>query len=105
MRPSRCDQQHGAHLARRAAGNIDKGQQLIRRATLEALRNIVGNRKSRPLQLVAETGAETGWRMVDELINTVIERSGSLPDGKILEAAIRRHVDDGIFPPARVVGR
>jgi len=65
-------------------------------AALKALGNVVGDGERGTFELVAGRVTQPLRGAVDEIVNTVIESGGRLPDREILEALIGGHGGEGI---------
>src|SRR6185437_11431551 len=69
-----------------AAGNVEIHQQLGGSPALESLGDVIGNRKSGSLQLVADIPQRGEGAIVDQIEDRMAKSDRRLPYGEILEA-------------------
>ena len=92
--PARAEREHRAHLTGGAARDVEECEQLVGRAALEALGDVVGDGERGALQLIAEGVPQPRRRTIDEIVDAIVEFRGGLPDREVLETLIGGH---GVF--------
>ena len=88
MLPTLQDAHHRADFAGRAAGDVEKGQELAGSAALEALGNVVGNRKRGALELIAQSGMWPESIECGELVHQAGQLSRFLPNRQVFKASV-----------------
>ena len=83
--------EHGADFAGRAACDVEKGEQFVGGAALEAFRDVVGDGEGGAVELVAFGPGDEVFGGSDEILAAFGEDDGFLPDRELLEALIGGH--------------
>ena len=93
---------HGADFPGRSTGDVDELKKLVGRAPLEPLRDVVGNRQGRAIQLIPKGPCGLERFIFKKLLSVFVELRSLLPDRKIFESLIG-HDDFGFKPFGRIM--
>src|SRR6266478_1337514 len=80
--------EHGTHFAGGPARDVDELQQLISRAALKTLGNIVGDRERRAIELVAKPPTRAESLIVQQLLGGFIQLSRLLPHRQVFKTLV-----------------
>jgi hypothetical protein len=80
--------EHRSDFSGRAAGDVEKAEQFIRRPALEAFSDVVGDGEGSAVELVALRPSDAVFGGQDEVLATFGESYGVIPDREIFETLV-----------------